>query len=301
MLHGHDMDYFPDIENLTPALVHERYAQLLIEYGCCTSRELAWRRAAHLIEDFQEADRKIGAPLRTIESEFGRERSDLLDQIECLEKMLNKAQGEGIRRKIEEKLAAARARCAEIDFVRQPAEDRLTEFRNDLRSFANSFIATTLPVLREMAERRSNRERSGPTTEANPDLGSTVEPVELSEIRAALAQHQPAVRVLRILARLDGSVSRAESLIVFEFLNRHGAGLGRVHRDWFPSRMATWWYSAPGDEMIDEAIAALRGLPLDYRIDIVGTAVAIVACGGSPKKREAEMLDKIRQIVSTDD
>lgn len=316
------VDYFPGIKNLTLDQASEFYAQLLIEHGCCINRESARRRSVQLVEVFHQIDQQLTEALAAIDARDGREREDLVVHIECLESMLKKQPENGVRKKIEEKLASARGRRAAIDEDRQPALDRQSTFRGNIRGFANAFIAATLPLIKQGgAEIQATfSDKHGFKFEALPSrpvvhvIGGD-DPVEAPvslDIRAAAAEykdaistavsrHQPAVRVLQILARLDGATSETESSIIFEFINRNGAGLEREHRDWFHSRQAGQWYHAPSDEVIDEAIADLRGLPLDYRIDIVGTAVAIVACGGSPKKREAEMLEKIRRIVSTDD
>lgn len=117
------------------------------------------------------------------------------------------------------------------------------------------------------------------------------------EIRAAAEQHADAVSALQALARIDGNTSETERTVVFDFLNRQGAGLGPQHREWFYTSRSGEWYQAAENEVIDELVSQLRETPLQYRVDIIAAATAIVASGGKPKKREAEMLEKLRALI----
>jgi hypothetical protein len=121
------------------------------------------------------------------------------------------------------------------------------------------------------------------------------------EIRAAVAAHSAAVMILQSLARIDGTTSEAERNLVFEFLNRQGAELAYdKHRPWFyyASRSGEWYRAAELAEC-DEMIASIMPLPLPYRIDVYATALAIVAVGGTPKKREAEVLKRLKKLIET--
>ena len=118
-------------------------------------------------------------------------------------------------------------------------------------------------------------------------------------IRAEVEKHKPAVGILQALARIDGNTSDAERSIVFDFLKRQGAPLDHTHREWFYTSRAGEWYRAAENEYIDAMIDSLKEKPLQYRVDICAAATAIVATGGTPKKREAETLEKIRSLIAT--
>jgi uncharacterized tellurite resistance protein B-like protein len=117
------------------------------------------------------------------------------------------------------------------------------------------------------------------------------------EIKKAMADHSPAIKMLLALARSDGTTSKPERSLVFDFLNRNGAGMTYDrHRPYFLTSNS-FMYSAVELDKFDKMIKPLALMPLQYRIDIFSTASAIVASGGTPKKREAEMLNRLKILI----
>lgn len=119
----------------------------------------------------------------------------------------------------------------------------------------------------------------------------------LSDIRHAIEAHAEAFDLLQILSRIDGTRTSGEGTIIFEFLRRQGTGLEQKHRPLY-SRVSAEWYAPGTDTVIDSCLKTLRSKPQHYRLEVTATATAIVAIGGEPKRREAELLDKIRATLS---
>jgi hypothetical protein len=117
------------------------------------------------------------------------------------------------------------------------------------------------------------------------------------EIRGSVAQHKNAIDLLQALARIDGKTSEKDRDIIFDFLRRHAPVLQTKHREWFSTSRAGENYTAAGDETIDKLIYFLRDKPMQYRVDLVAAATAMVVGGGTPKKREAATLEKIRGLL----
>lgn len=119
-------------------------------------------------------------------------------------------------------------------------------------------------------------------------------------IREVVEQHNVAICALHGLARIDGKTTESERTMIFDFLNRQGANLTPTHREWFYTSRSGEWNRAMEDKIIDELMLSIMDLPVGYRADILMTAMAIVASGGTPRKREAEMLEKIRVACNHD-
>jgi len=119
------------------------------------------------------------------------------------------------------------------------------------------------------------------------------------EIRSAIEKHATAVSILQALSRVDGRTSEAERNLVFEFLNRNGAGLSpERHRPFFSDSTSGEWNYAVEIDKFKKLITPLAPMPLPYRIDLFATASAIVAVGGTPKKREAEAMELLRELIN---
>lgn len=118
------------------------------------------------------------------------------------------------------------------------------------------------------------------------------------EIRAEVKKHAPAVTVLQALSRLDGTASKAEQNLIFEFMSRNGGVLSyERHRPHFSDSVSGEWNYAAEIDDFKRIIIPLASMTLPYRIDVFATAQAIVAVGGAPRKREAEALDLLRDLI----
>jgi hypothetical protein len=97
---------------------------------------------------------------------------------------------------------------------------------------------------------------------------------------------------------MDGSTSEAERDLIFEFLNRQGAGLNyEMHRPWFYTSRSGEWYRAATMGEFEAIVVTLESAPFPYRTDVVATASAIVASSGIPKKREVAALKRLCQLI----
>lgn len=119
------------------------------------------------------------------------------------------------------------------------------------------------------------------------------------EIYSAIQKHTRAITVLQSLARIDGSTSEPEKNLIFTFLQRNGENLSfaRHRRYFYGFCSGEWQRPVPLDEFknfLDE----LNDCEREYKNDVYYTAIAIIACGGEPKKREAECLSLLNNIVS---
>ncbi len=118
------------------------------------------------------------------------------------------------------------------------------------------------------------------------------------EIRAAVKNHDIAVKALMSLSRIDGTTSEAERRIVFSFLQRMGEKLTEdTHWPYFNDYHAGEWFRAITLDEMDNICKQLQTMPLNYRIMVAASAQAIVACGGAPKKSERIALEKIMSIL----
>ena len=118
------------------------------------------------------------------------------------------------------------------------------------------------------------------------------------EIRTQVKKQALAVRILQALSRVDGTSSKAEQNLIFEFLNRNGARLSyERHRPHFSDSVSGEWNYAPEIDDFGRMITPLSSMALAYRLDVFATAQAIVAIGGAPRKREAEAIDLLRGLI----
>lgn len=118
------------------------------------------------------------------------------------------------------------------------------------------------------------------------------------EISTEVAKHTAAVKLLQGLARIDGQTSEAERRVVFMFLQRHGAALTEErHLPYFSHSSSGEFSRAVELDEIGSFIATLASQELRYRLDVYACAMAIVATGGTPKKREAEALVMAEKLL----
>lgn len=111
------------------------------------------------------------------------------------------------------------------------------------------------------------------------------------EISVEVAKHADAVKLMQGLSRIDGQTSEAERRVVFMFLQRHGAALTEErHWPYFSHSSGGEFYRAVELDEIGSVVTTLANQELRYRIDVYACAMAIVATGGTPKKREASAL-----------
>lgn len=120
-----------------------------------------------------------------------------------------------------------------------------------------------------------------------------------SEIEAEVAKHAAAVKLLQALSRIDGQTSEAERRVIFSFLQRNGAALTEQrHWPYFAHRSGGEVFRAVATDEIGSFVAALASQELRYRIDVYSAAQAIVATGGTPKKREADALAMAEALIA---
>lgn len=118
------------------------------------------------------------------------------------------------------------------------------------------------------------------------------------EISVEVAKHADAVKLLQGLSRIDGQTSEAERRVVFMFLQRHGAALTEErHWPYFSHSSGGEFYRAVELDEIGSVVATLASQELRYRIDVYACAMAIVATGGTPKKREASALVMAEKLL----
>jgi len=119
-----------------------------------------------------------------------------------------------------------------------------------------------------------------------------------ADIQRAVSSHPDATALLQALARLDGTTAEAERRIIFNFLKQQGAKLNSEHFPYFYGHHAGEFNHAEEDELIGKFLHQLQATTIAYRIDVIAAACAIVATGGTPKKREAETLARIRAALT---
>lgn len=136
-----------------------------------------------------------------------------------------------------------------------------------------------------------------PEISVSDDCNSPEVVIIRQEIKDALAKHAAAASALQALARIDGTTSETERNIVFDFMNRIGCGFSEKHRQWFYGSRSGEWFQSADDHTINQIIKGISAEPLKTRIEIYASALAIVSSGGKPKKREAELLEKIREVA----
>lgn len=139
-------------------------------------------------------------------------------------------------------------------------------------------------------------------TQAPVDVPVVEDSTELrrikEEVSLIVAAHEPAVELMQALARLDGVTTKAERSVMIDFLNRQGGRLDERHHGVFYGYRAREWSRGAEDDELDAIMAPLRDKPLMYRVDLVAASTAIVATGGTAKKRESIALDKIRTLIT---
>ena len=116
------------------------------------------------------------------------------------------------------------------------------------------------------------------------------------EVVKAVKEHAEAFDLLMLLSRFDGTMTQAEKIIIFDFLKRQVTGINQNHHHPYMAYCDEWY--VPGtDEVINTLLTSINSRSIRYRLEVVAAATAIVAVGGTPKRREAELLEKIRSII----
>lgn len=120
------------------------------------------------------------------------------------------------------------------------------------------------------------------------------------EIHNSVQKHGKAIKVLQSLARVDGSTSDPEKNLIFTFLQRNGEKLSfQRHRPFFWGFCSGEWQRSITTDEFKVFLSDLDSLQEEYKSDVYHTAIAIVACGGEPKKTEAECLELIKDCMIT--
>lgn len=119
----------------------------------------------------------------------------------------------------------------------------------------------------------------------------------IKDFQAVRQRHGSAIRLLQLISWIDGTSTGVEKNIIFFFLLQQGENLLPLHKERFHLLC-----DAPGSieielRYVDKTLEDIKNRPREYQRDFVATAIAIVAGGGTPKKREAELLNKIRSFL----
>ena len=119
------------------------------------------------------------------------------------------------------------------------------------------------------------------------------------EIRLAAQKHTHAITILQSMARIDGSISDPERNQIFSFLQRNGTGITYPrHRPLFYGYDSGEWQRAATIPEFKKLLDELESYSYEYKLDVYHTALAVVASGGEPKRRESECLESLKIFVS---
>lgn len=119
-----------------------------------------------------------------------------------------------------------------------------------------------------------------------------------AEIKEAIAPHKESSNILWMLARIDGSSSDPERRIIFNFLQEEGAEIREErHFTHFNGTHAGEWQRAATMEEFAKACEPLSALPSAHKLNLLASAMAIVASGGAAKKTEKLALNYLKKIT----
>lgn len=112
-------------------------------------------------------------------------------------------------------------------------------------------------------------------------------------------RHGSALRLLQLVSYIDGTSTKAEKGVITYFLTQQGETLLPLHLDRLELLIDPPGLIDIELKQVDRLLSEIKLKPNSYKNDVVAAAIAIVAGGGTPKKREAELLETIRSALAT--